>query len=168
MPNTSKLQCDICGFLVETPKGLSMHKQFKHGVAPRRKSEHTDRSFGDIAVERQLDKRLDEVIVKLHDPNTAELTEFSDEMLLAWVHENALEQLRCDLEALAKRTVDQCSAIIKQLTELNRVCEALKAAQGAADNENTRLSDDLKRLNMRQIHLAQQANSIDKHGVQSR
>jgi chromosome segregation ATPase len=168
MTNTPQLQCDICGFLVETPQGLSGHKQFKHGVAPPRKPEHAGRSSGDIAHGRHLDQRIDEVIGKLHDSGTAELTGFSDELLVVWVHQSTLEQLISDLEALSKRTADQRSAIIKHLTEVYKLCEALKAAQRATDNENAMLSEQLKGLNAQMRRLAQQVSDADKHAKQRR
>jgi len=162
MPNAPQLQCDICGFLAETPQSLSAHRQFKHGVAPPCKPEHADHSSGDIAPGRYLDQRIDEVIGKLHDSSTAELNGFSDELLVAWVHESALKQPLSDLEALSKRIAGQHSAIVKHLTELYKLCEALKAAQRATDNENATLSEQLKGLNEQMSKLAQQVSNADR------
>jgi len=162
MPNAPQLQCDICGFLAETPQGLSAHKRFKHGVVPPCKPEHAGHSSGDITPDRYLDQRIDEVVGKLHDSSTAELTWFSDELLVAWVQESAIEQLLSDLEALSKRIAGQHSAVVDHLTELYKLCEALKAAQRATDNENAALSEQLKGLNEQMSELAQQVSSADK------
>ena len=165
MPNTLQLQCDICGFLAETPQGLSAHKRFRHGVALPGKPEHAGCSCGDIASDRHLDQRIDEVMGRLHYSSTAELTAFSDELLVAWVHQSALEQLTSDLDVLAKRTADQRSAVIKHLTELYKLCEDLKAALRATDSENAMLSEQLKGLNEQMGNLAQQVSSAERRSL---
>ena len=162
MPDAPQLQCDICGFLAETPQGLSAHKRYKHGVVPPCEPEHADHSAGDITPERCLDQRIDEVVGKLHNSSTAELTWFSDELLVAWAHESAIGQILSDLEALSKRIADQHSAVVDHLTELYKLCEALKAAQRASDNENAALSEQLKGLNEQMSRLAEQVSDADR------
>lgn len=161
--NSPELQCDTCGVLATTPRGLSRHKRVKHAAAPRRKPERAGCSFADIEPDRDVSERIDEVIGKLQDRRIAELRKFSDELLVAWLHESTLEQLEGDLEALRKRTGDQCSAIIKHVTELYKLCEALKAAQHATDNENATLREQLKRLNGQVSQLAQQVSRLSTY-----
>lgn len=160
MLNSPEAQCDICGLSATTPQSLSRHKRRKHAAAPRRKPERAGRSVVDIDLGRDLDQRLDGVMAKVQDHTVGELTKFSDELIVAWLHQSALEQLGDDLETLGKRTAAQCSVIIKQVTELHKLCEALKAAQRATDNENATLQEQLKRLNGQVSQLAQQVSRL--------